>query len=137
MYSTKIAHTYTNHTHKKGHWMGLEHTFKNGCGGDGDFVDDTPEVAEANYGDYCYDEVDSCPNDGLGADLLDFMDYLDDVCLSSFTRGQKERMVIHWNEYRGGGAEVPDADYDYEYDYDYECCGLGLGLEVFKGAIGV
>jgi len=118
--------------HEVGHWMGLEHTFENGCGGDGDFVDDTPEVAEANYGDECDEEVDSCPNDGLGDDLLDnYMDYLDDVCLSSFTAGQKERMVIQWNEYRGSGAEVPD-----EYDYDYECCGFGLGLDMFKGAIG-
>jgi len=85
--------------HEVGHWMGLLHTFDGGCGGDGDLVDDTPEVAESNYGSNCDEEVDSCPNDGLGPDMLEnYMDYAN--CKNAFTPGQIERMIIQWNEYR-------------------------------------
>ncbi|KAJ3100833.1 hypothetical protein HDU97_001887 [Phlyctochytrium planicorne] len=64
-------------THEAGHWLGLLHTFQDGCDGDGDFVDDTPAVAEPNYG--CPGVVDSCP-DQPGNDMTwNFMDYTDDV----------------------------------------------------------
>jgi len=125
--------------HEVGHWMGLLHTFDGGCGGDGDLVDDTPEVADANYGSDCDAELDSCPNDGLGNDLLDnYMDYLDDVCLTSFTVGQKERMLIEWNEYRGSGAVLPeqpddDGDGDDEEDDDYCCTDSTSMLKGLKG----
>lgn len=124
---------------KIGHWMGLLHTFEGGCGGDGDLVDDTPEVADANFGSDCDEELDSCPNDGLGNDMLDnYMDYLDDVCLTSFTVGQKERMVIEWNEYRGSGAvlpEQPDDDGDGDDEKDDTCCTDSTSM--LKGLSGI
>jgi len=84
--------------HETGHWLGLYHTFQGGCDGNGDQVADTPAVAHPNY--YCQD-IDSCPNDGLGVDQVEnFMDYGDDFCASEFSEGQLTRMTALWNMYR-------------------------------------
>jgi hypothetical protein len=82
-------------THEAGHWLSLYHTFQGGCKGKGDQVDDTPAEAGPNF--LC-DPIDSCPNDGLGPDLIhNFMDYGDDICLDSFTAGQTARMQANWD----------------------------------------
>ncbi|KAJ3096690.1 hypothetical protein HDU96_000682 [Phlyctochytrium bullatum] len=58
-------------THEVGHWLGLYHTFDGGCDDpDGDFVDDTPPVAEPNF--TCTDLVDSCM-DSYGLDRINNM----------------------------------------------------------------
>ncbi|MFD0665638.1 zinc metalloprotease [Thermocatellispora tengchongensis] len=45
--------------HEIGHWLGLLHTFENGCAAPGDGVDDTPPEAKPTEG--CPPAKDTCP----------------------------------------------------------------------------
>jgi hypothetical protein len=76
-------------THEAGHWVGLRHTFANGCGGDGDEVDDTPACTSTTA---CPTNSNTC-DEGTG-DLDDnvnnFMSY--NSCRTMFTKGQVTRI---------------------------------------------
>ncbi|KAF9773444.1 hypothetical protein IL306_008726 [Fusarium sp. DS 682] len=63
--------------HEVGHWLGLEHTFENGCEEPGDYVDDTPyEASPPEFGTCPPPDRNSCP-DKPGLDPTDnFMDYV-------------------------------------------------------------
>jgi hypothetical protein len=91
-------------THEVGHWVGLFHTFQNGCTAPGDLVKDTPRVAEPNFG--CPKAIDSCPSgdaEPARADLTNnFMDYVDDPCMDGFTPGQADRAARYWKNFRQG-----------------------------------
>jgi Pregnancy-associated plasma protein-A len=85
--------------HEIGHWLGLFHTFENGCRPPGDGVDDTPYEATPTLG--CPAVKDTCPQPG--ADLVhNFMDYAWDPCMTSFTPGQGVRIRAMWAAYRAG-----------------------------------
>jgi len=89
--------------HEIGHWMGLYHTFQNGCGKGGDMVDDTPYTASPTEG--CPRSRDSCSQ--VGSDPIhNFMDYADDKCMFEFTAGQQERMEMVWSKYRTELQEI-------------------------------
>ena len=90
--------------HEVGHWLGLLHTFQtdhisgNACFGNGDFVSDTPRQRYPTAG--CPSRQDTCPRSS-GLDMVsNFMDYSDDVCLTTFTTGQNDRMRAMWDTYR-------------------------------------
>ena len=83
-------------THEVGHWLNLWHIWGDNTCGD-DFVNDTPEQEEANYGGKIHPHP-SCNNNG---DMfMNFMDYTNDACMNSFTQGQKNRVWSAITNYR-------------------------------------
>ena len=100
--------------HEIGHTLGLLHTFNYGCGSEqhGDYVDDTPIHAYANWG--CAEGTDSCPDDP-GLDPVDnLMNYVysPECPMISFTVGQAERALWAINNWvptlLDSSGEFPD-----------------------------
>jgi hypothetical protein len=75
--------------HEVGHYLGLLHTFENGCVAPGDFVDDTPFEATPAFG--CPIGRNTCPQPGDDP-IHNYMDYTDDACYTEFTPDQIARM---------------------------------------------
>ena len=86
-------------THEVGHWLGLAHTFENGCTEPGDWVDDTPYQADGPNIFTCRESDDTCAQPGLDP-VHNYMSYGDDPCLDRFTAGQSARMTLIWLAYR-------------------------------------
>lgn len=86
-------------THEIGHWLGLFHTFQNGCKKPGDHVADTPYQADGPNIFECNESDDTCTQPGTDP-VHNFMSYGDDPCLDRFTQGQARRMIATWLAYR-------------------------------------
>ncbi|MDL4775678.1 MULTISPECIES: zinc metalloprotease [Thermomonosporaceae] len=84
--------------HEIGHWLGLFHTFENGCDAPGDGVADTPYEAVPAEG--CPKSKDTCPQPGRDP-VRNFMNYGWDACMHEFTAGQGRRIRAAWAAYRG------------------------------------
>jgi len=96
-------------SHEVGHYLGLLHTFDNGCNAPGDYVNDTPYQDDGNNIYTCNPNLDTCPNQ-LGSDPVhNYMNYVDDACLTEFTNGQSERMDEMIAQYRPSLLDNPVA----------------------------
>jgi Pregnancy-associated plasma protein-A len=86
-------------THEIGHWLGLFHTFENGCNSPGDSVRDTPYQDDGENIFSCEESLDTCTQPGTDP-VHNFMSYGDDLCMDQFTRGQHHRMLKTWFVFR-------------------------------------
>lgn len=79
--------------HEAGHWLGLYHTFQEGCNPPGDEIEDTPAEATPAFGRLDQNRGrDTCPDqDGLDP-VTNYMDYTDDEALVEFTPLQLQRV---------------------------------------------
>lgn len=80
-------------THEVGHWLNLFHIWGDDGGSclGSDYVNDTPNQADENYGCPTFPTV-SCNNGPDGDMFMNYMDYSNDACMYMFTQGQKDRM---------------------------------------------
>jgi PKD repeat protein len=93
--------------HEAGHWLGLFHTFQNGCQGasaatctsQGDRVCDTPQAAAANFGCPSINSCTDTPTDFVDQ-IENYMDYSDGTCTNMFTQGQKDRIDFYCTSIR-------------------------------------
>lgn len=91
-------------THEVGHWLGLYHPCEVGC--ENDFVSDTPPCEELNYGcpSFPHRPNNTCGGNSNGEMYMNYMDYVDDACMNTFTYGQTVRMRNQLNTYRSSIA---------------------------------
>jgi hypothetical protein len=82
-------------THEVGHWLGLLHTWGTGagCGDQGDYISDTPDQDDLNFGCPNFPKI-SCTASAPNGDMfMNYMDYTLDACRTMFSKGQKDRML--------------------------------------------
>ena len=83
--------------HEIGHWLGLIHIWGDQLCGD-DLIDDTPTQQSYTRGCPTGNIITSCGNAPNGNMYMNYMDLTEDACTNMFTKGQKQRMRLLFNE---------------------------------------
>ncbi|MEP2235750.1 zinc metalloprotease [Hyphomonas sp.] len=102
--------------HEVGHWLGLYHTFQDGCFPPGDEVTDTPAHSGPNFGKPADHEQphNLCPTAPAGSEcpIHNYMNYVDDDWMNEFTSGQTARIFAQIGLFRTdllGGTAIESA----------------------------
>ncbi|MES2747832.1 MAG: zinc-dependent metalloprotease [Bacteroidota bacterium] len=86
-------------THELGHFFNLRHTFQScdgpDCANSGDSVCDTPSTNTPYFN--CVGPGEVATNCGTTQLTMNYMDYVQDVCMYMFTAGQATRMTAQYN----------------------------------------
>jgi len=78
--------------HNVGHWLGLLHTFQDGCKEPGDRIGDTVAHAGPNFGRPAEGQAHNACKPDEQAPIHNYMNYVDDAWADHFTPGQFRRM---------------------------------------------
>lgn len=114
-------------THEIGHWLNMRHIWGDdgqSCSGS-DFVSDTPNQADENYGCPTFPHTDGCTTTGNGVMFMNYMDYTDDACMYMFTAGQKTRM---WSTLNGSRVSLQTSN---------GCTPLGITQLTMNGVFSI
>ena len=107
--------------HEMGHHFGLYHTFQGGCNGE-DGCNDTP--SQDNGGNiYSCSAMNSCPDQEGDDPHNNYMNYVDDYCMTRFTDEQIYRIWASLETYKPIFLEKNIVKNDYEE----------LNISLFKG----
>ncbi len=89
--------------HESGHYFGLLHTWglDGNCGDAGDYIADTPDQADLNFGCPTFPRI-SCTPSTNGDMFMNYMDYTNDACSAMFTLDQANVMHNNLNGLRSG-----------------------------------
>ena len=109
-------------THEVGHYLGLYHPYKNGCGiatapdcyVTGDLLCDTPPDATSH--DLCPGGATSCG--GFPVPVENYMELTDDLCMTGFTAEQVNRMRCTLLSYRSSLLGSPPPTCSVEIDFE-------------------
>ena len=87
-------------THEISHCFDLYHIWgdEDSCSGT-DYINDTPNQAEATFGCHSFPYADICTITFPGIMFMNYMDYSDDNCMNMFTKDQAARMIASMNFY--------------------------------------
>jgi len=108
--------------HEVGHYLGLYHTFRGSCTGNGDYVDDTPAQDDGDNIYNCW-TMDTCTSPGNDP-IHNYMNYTDDNCITEFTSGQSDRIAYMLETYKPslGTQEGCAGGYVDDCSGDGDCC---------------
>ena len=138
-------------THEVGHWLGLRHIWGDdggACGGNGDFVGDTPDQADWTFS-ICptYPHTDNCSSLSPGIMFSNYMDYTNGNCQNLFTEGQVMRFNATLSSavsgrnnlylpanllatgITGGSTGICAAEADFIPETEYVCEGTTITFE--------
>ena len=113
-------------THETGHYFNLYHIWGDddgACTGT-DYVDDTPNQADATTGCYTGIKTDNCTQTGNGILYQDYMDYSSDNCMTLFTAGQVTRMESALLLYRSSLLRSDGCQPPVQHDYDAQLLSI-------------
>lgn len=88
--------------HEVCHWLGLYHTFQDGCQGIGDHVQDTPAHKGPNTEKPEKGKPHNACNEGEFAPIHNYMNYVDDAWMNELTSQQQMRIKEQVMMYRPG-----------------------------------